>query len=86
MAGIMRGIVIDKEGRVQSGASVLITDYTTGATASLYDDIGLTGSISNPLTTNARGKWEVFVADGEYNVTASKGGVSDYDEYFRVGA
>ena len=57
--------VLDTQGRPVSGATVLVTEYPGGATATIYSDDGVTEA-SNPLTTDANGYFEYLAANGHY--------------------
>ena len=53
-----------------SGASVLVKEYPGLATATIYSDNGVTAA-TNPLTTDARGAYTFFAADGRYQLVIS---------------
>lgn len=53
-----------------SGASVLVKTYPGLATATIYSDNGVT-TATNPLTTDTRGAYTFFAADGRYQLVIS---------------
>jgi hypothetical protein len=73
-------VVQDIYGNAVVGASVTFTLYPSGNTATIYSDDAGTALSSNVVTTDAYGKWSVYLADGRYTITAAKGG-STLDTY-----
>jgi len=61
--------VADSLGRPVAGATVTV-NVTGNGLASIYSDDGITLT-SNPLTTNALGKFDFYVADGRYDLNIS---------------
>lgn len=68
-----RETVLDKNGNVLPGASVLVTKHSDGSAATLYDESGEVTQ-ANPTTTDAKGVFEIYVTPGRYDITAQKGG------------
>jgi hypothetical protein len=66
--------VTTRGGAAVSGASVLVKTYPAGATATIYSDNGSTQQ-SNPITTDADGRFSFYAADGRYTLVISKSGV-----------
>lgn len=58
-------------GTALAGASVQITNATTGAAAALYSDNGVTALASNTLTTDSNGKYSFYAANGRYTRTTT---------------
>lgn len=65
--------VMDKSGNVVQGASVLVR-LLDGGTPVLYALNGNT-LLSNPLTTDALGRFSFYAADGRYSILVSIGGI-----------
>jgi len=61
--------VADSLGRPVAGATVTV-NVTGNGLASIYSDDGITLT-SNPLTTNALGKFDFYAADGRYDLNIS---------------
>jgi hypothetical protein len=57
------------------GASVTITLQGTQTLATLFSDDGITQK-NNPVTTNALGSFDFYVADGRYDITISGTGIT----------
>ncbi len=85
MAGKPEGTVQDQQGNAISGATVLLTDHTTGATVTLYTDETLTTTKANPLTTDNRGYWEAYMQSGTYDRTITYKGDVLVRDYIEVG-
>lgn len=56
------------------GASVLVTTYPAGATATIYSDNGVTAQ-PNPMTTNNLGSFAFYAADGHYSLQITGAGI-----------
>lgn len=56
------------------GASVLVTTYPAGATATIYSDNGVTTQ-PNPMTTNNLGFFAFYAADGHYSLQITGAGI-----------
>lgn len=67
--------LIDDEGRPVSGASVSIYQGGTSTLAACYDDDETT-TVTNPLTTDSDGLAQCHLANGKYDYTATKDGVT----------
>lgn len=61
-------------GSAVAGASVLVKTYPAGTTATIYSDDGVTTQ-TNPITTNALGRFAFYAEDGRYSLVISKTGV-----------
>lgn len=72
-----RNNVVDRNGNVLPGASVLVKTYPAGTTATIYSDNGVT-SVNNPLTTDAYGQFAFYAADGRYSLTISGSNITTY--------
>lgn len=57
------------------GASVLVTTYPAGATATIYSDNGVTPQ-ANPMSTNNLGFFAFYAADGHYSLQITGAGIS----------
>ena len=72
------GLVQDIAGNGLSGVSVTI--YLTGTLtkATIYSDAGIT-AISNPVTTDAYGRYNFYIADGKYKLAFSGATITSYE-------
>lgn len=68
-------VVVDLQGNAVPGATVTVTAYETGAISSLFADDEVT-AISNPMTSDAYGRYEFCAEAGIYIVTETKNGAS----------
>lgn len=75
--------VVDEAGNILDGATVTVTDETTGQLASLFSDRNGLNPIGNPIFSDLNGFAAFFVAGGAYRITAVKG--SDSVEWRYVG-
>lgn len=66
--------VQDRNGNAVVGASVLVKTLA-GATATIYSDNGVTAA-SNPLTTDSKGHFEFYAANGRYTLEISGAGLT----------
>lgn len=66
----------DVKGNVLVSASVYIYLANTSTLAQLYSDASCTLVTSNPVTTNSKGTFSVYVADGIYDIQPVKSGYS----------
>jgi hypothetical protein len=64
-------------GAAVQGASVAVTVTSTGATATIYSDDGITTQ-TNPMTTDVNGFFSFFAADNVYTLTISGNGITTY--------
>jgi len=62
--------VTGRNGDVVIGGSVLVKLAGTATPATIYSDDGVT-PVTNPLTTDANGYFEFYVADGLYDITVN---------------
>lgn len=60
--------VIDTNGKPVNGATVRVNQYPGGGLATIYSDDGVTQA-ANPVTTNAKGYYEFYAANGRYTLT-----------------
>lgn len=63
--------VANANGSPVNGASVSVFNFGTQTLSSIYSDASGTSSISNPITTNSRGYFEFYAADGRYSLQIS---------------
>lgn len=56
-------------------ASVLVQNFPSGTTATIYSDNGVT-TTANPLTTDATGMFSFYAADGHYQLVVSGPGIT----------
>lgn len=68
--------VTNLQGRAVANATVSVTTLA-GAVATLYSDDGVT-LLANPLTTDERGYFEFYAANGHYNISASGRGIDSF--------
>jgi len=68
-------VVIRTTGAVVAGASVLVQNSPAGTTATIYSDDGITVR-SNPITTDANGRFSFYAADGRYNLVVTPPGAA----------
>lgn len=71
-------VVQDINGNAVSGASVTIKVSPGGSTATIYSDNAST-SQSNPITTDADGRFTFYAKDGSYYASVSKTGITGED-------
>ena len=71
------GVILDTAGNVSEGVS--ITVYLTGTTtkATLYLDKGVT-QITNPVTSDANGRFNFYVANGDYDLKFTGPNINSY--------
>jgi hypothetical protein len=80
------GVVTDAAGNVIAGASVTVRSEVPGQPlASLKSDRDGTVAETNPLTTDANGRFGFYVTGGYYMITASSGIMSDPRRYVGIG-
>ena len=68
-------VVQDINGNAVSGASVTIKTSPGDATATIYSDDGVTTQ-TNPITTDADGRFTFYAKDGSYYASVSKTGIT----------
>lgn len=68
-------VVQDRNGNVVSGATVTVTLYPSGTSATVYAS-NVVGANVNPLTTDANGKFSFYAANGNYTLTIAKTGIT----------
>lgn len=71
------GVVIDNAGNAMAGALVSIYATGTSTLATLYSDEGVTTK-TNPVTADSYGRFNFYVADGDYDITASGSSITTY--------
>jgi len=76
MSEAIRGVLIDNFGRPISAASVTVKKAGTGTDASLYSDETLLSATGNPMTTEVDGSYLAYAANGKYDLTFAKAGVT----------
>ncbi len=69
--------VADLRGNAKAGASVYVYAAGTTTPSTLYSDDGVT-SAANPLTTDSRGMFYFYAADGLYDLLVTGEGFTDY--------
>lgn len=67
------GLALDMSGAPVLGASVRVTNYESGTLASLFQDDEST-PMTNPMSTDSRGRYSFNAVNGKYNITITKGG------------
>jgi hypothetical protein len=67
--------VQNTHGDAIQGASVAVTITSSGATATIYSDDGIT-TTTNPLTTDENGYFGFYAADNIYTLTISGNGIT----------
>lgn len=77
MEKYQNNVLLSPGGIAVPSASVLVTNYPAGTTATIYSDNGVTPA-ANPLTTDANGAFGFYAADGHYSlqITGNVGGVA----------
>lgn len=74
-------VVQDAAGAPVSGATVNITIRGSGGTpATIYSTESGSGTLSNPLTTNASGRIDGWLDEGQFSVTVSGGSITTYTQ------
>lgn len=64
--------VVNQNGEPIPYATVTVYDSSTGAVSTIYSDNSGT-ALANPLTTDVRGNWYFYAADGRYYYTVTGG-------------
>lgn len=77
MQKYQNNVLLSPGGIAVSNASVLVLNYPSGTTATIYSDNGVTPS-TNPLTTDANGAFGFYADDGHYSlqITGNVGGIA----------
>lgn len=70
-------VVTNTRGVAVAGASVLVTQYPSGAPATIYLTDGGSPTTA-PITTGANGAFSFYAADGHYSLTISGVGITTY--------
>lgn len=65
----------DRQGNVIGAATVTVTNYPSGTTATTYATNAI-GSNTNPITADNNGQYSFYATDGSYTVTTSKSGIT----------
>ncbi len=65
----------DRQGNVIGAATVTVTNYPSGTTATTYATNAI-GSSTNPITADNNGQYSFYAVDGSYTVTTSKSGIT----------
>lgn len=73
---IFQRTVVDNAGNIIAGATVTVTNESTGLPASIYSDRAGTAALSNPFTTGSDGLARFYAAAGEYRIQATNGTTS----------
>ncbi len=63
-------VVISQDGAALEGITVTVKTYPGAVTATIYSDDGITPA-TNPLTTDANGRFSFYAADGHYSLVVS---------------
>lgn len=66
--------LLTNKGQVLVGVSVLVTNYPSGTTATIYSDNGITVA-ANPLTSDSNGSFAFYAADGHYSLQITGTGI-----------
>ena len=67
--------ILSTSGDVVASASVQVLTYPGGVAATIYSDNGVTQA-TNPLTTDANGRFSFYAADGHYSLSITKAGLA----------
>ncbi|UEP31609.1 MULTISPECIES: carboxypeptidase-like regulatory domain-containing protein [unclassified Burkholderia] len=70
MQKYQNNVILSPGGIAVPNASVLVTNYPSGTTATIYSDNGSTVT-ANPLTTDQNGAFGFYAADGHYQLQIS---------------
>jgi hypothetical protein len=68
-------VVLDRSGNVVPGATVTVTNYPSGTSATVYS-ANVVGANANPLTTDTNGRFTFYAPNGRYTFTVSKTGIT----------
>jgi hypothetical protein len=74
--GLITGQVRDEEGTVRTDATVSVYLAGTATLANLFSNRELTSGVANPATVTTRGTFDLFAADGLYDVVIARPGVA----------
>lgn len=64
------------DGKAVAGASVLVLNYLTGATATIYSDADGLVPITNPTKSDSTGRFSFYAPDGRYTLQITGTGLS----------
>lgn len=68
-------MILNTRGEPVSGVSVRVVTFPVTADATIYSDDGITQT-TNPLTTDANGRFQFYAADGHYSLQLSGAGIT----------
>lgn len=68
-------VILNTRGEPISGVSVRVVTFPVAADATIYSDDGITQT-TNPLTTDANGRFSYYAADGRYSEQLSGAGIT----------
>lgn len=68
-------VILNTRGEPISGVSVRVVTFPVAADATIYSDDGIT-TTTNPLTTDANGRFAYYAADGRYSEQLSGAGIT----------
>ena len=66
--------VANANGSPVSGALVTVLNFGTATPSTIFSDAAGTVSLANPITTNSRGFFEFYAADGRYSLSITGAG------------
>lgn len=72
----IKDVVMDTGGNGVHNVTVTITQYPSGAAATLYSDNGVTPLLGNSVLTDELGQYEFYIPNGRYTRTVSKTGAT----------
>lgn len=79
-----RDVVLNRRGDAITGATVTVYLEGTSTKASLFTDAALSVSKDNPVTTNAWGEFDFYIASGTYDLSVEKSGTLGIVNVFSV--
>lgn len=75
MQKYFNNVAVGTPARPVSSATVTVTNNPGGSLSTIYSDNGISQT-GNPLTTDSLGNFSFYAADGHYNLTISKTGIT----------